>query len=257
MCLNIGLYCRYLKSGMTIQSPWIINSKVHLIVTLRCNYLPFLGFGAPYTRVCILILFTLDTLLQVFLWCRARKALWHVAKRNRAPLSGSRHWVNRLVWLTNISSINSSNIQFKNHYAHMSQTLMNGCLDVDIPPMRIFFSRLFKENRTNNVSVLTTIPRLVWHYCSRRFCNPPSNRTGINKADFRFAPNQWETALLSNDVSHWLGTSLESALSVLINHRPLGKMADIHFKQHLHNSLNYLNRENSFVCTCPTGNTYM
>ena len=32
------------------------------------------------------------------------------------------------------------------------------------------------------------------------------------KADSRLAPSQWETALLCNDVSHWLGTSLESAL---------------------------------------------
>ena len=28
------------------------------------------------------------------------------------------------------------------------------------------------------------------------------------RADSRFAPNQWETALLGNDVPHWLGTSL-------------------------------------------------
>ena len=34
------------------------------------------------------------------------------------------------------------------------------------------------------------------------------------RADSRFAPSQWETALLCNDVSHWLGTSLESALVV-------------------------------------------
>ena len=30
-------------------------------------------------------------------------------------------------------------------------------------------------------------------------------------ADSRFAPSQWETALLCNDVSHWLSASLESA----------------------------------------------
>ena len=34
----------------------------------------------------------------------------------------------------------------------------------------------------------------------------------IYRADFRFAPSQWETALLYNDASHWLGASLESAL---------------------------------------------
>ena len=33
-------------------------------------------------------------------------------------------------------------------------------------------------------------------------------------ADFRFAPNQWETVLFCNDVSHWMGASLESALIV-------------------------------------------
>ena len=32
------------------------------------------------------------------------------------------------------------------------------------------------------------------------------------RAESRFAPNQWETALHCNDVSHWLGASLESAL---------------------------------------------
>ena len=34
----------------------------------------------------------------------------------------------------------------------------------------------------------------------------------VNRADSRFAPSQWETALLCNNVSHWLGASLESAL---------------------------------------------
>ena len=32
------------------------------------------------------------------------------------------------------------------------------------------------------------------------------------RADSRFAPSQWETVLLCNNVSHWLGASLESAL---------------------------------------------
>ena len=34
----------------------------------------------------------------------------------------------------------------------------------------------------------------------------------IIRDDSRFAPSQWETALLCNNVSHWMGTSLESAL---------------------------------------------
>ena len=37
-------------------------------------------------------------------------------------------------------------------------------------------------------------------------------------ADSRFAPSQWETALLCNDVSHWLGASLDSALMSWYGH---------------------------------------
>ena len=36
------------------------------------------------------------------------------------------------------------------------------------------------------------------------------------RADFRFAPSQWETALLGNDGFHWLGASLESALQLCV-----------------------------------------
>ena len=32
------------------------------------------------------------------------------------------------------------------------------------------------------------------------------------RADSRFAPSQWETVLLCNDVSHWLGANVGSAL---------------------------------------------
>ena len=33
-----------------------------------------------------------------------------------------------------------------------------------------------------------------------------------HRADSRFVPSQWGTALLCNEVSHWLGANLESAL---------------------------------------------
>ena len=35
------------------------------------------------------------------------------------------------------------------------------------------------------------------------------------RADSSFAPGQWETALLCNDVARWLGASLESALNFI------------------------------------------
>ena len=40
--------------------------------------------------------------------------------------------------------------------------------------------------------------------------------TYIFRVDSMFAPSQWETALLCNDDSHWLGVSLESALILYI-----------------------------------------
>ena len=36
--------------------------------------------------------------------------------------------------------------------------------------------------------------------------------TAYNRADSKFVPHQWETALLCNDVSHWLGANLVSSL---------------------------------------------
>ena len=36
------------------------------------------------------------------------------------------------------------------------------------------------------------------------------------RADSRVAPSQWETLLLCNAISHWLGANLESGLSIFI-----------------------------------------
>ena len=43
--------------------------------------------------------------------------------------------------------------------------------------------------------------------------------THICRAEFRFGRSQWGTALLCNDVSRWLGASLESALYILQRRR--------------------------------------
>ena len=51
-----------------------------------------------------------------------------------------------------------------------------------------------------------------------------------HRADSRFAPSQWETALLRNNVSHWLGANLEPALmayQAMLTHLSLNKMAAI------------------------------
>ena len=44
----------------------------------------------------------------------------------------------------------------------------------------------------------------------------------ILRADPWLAPSQWETVLLCNDVSHWLGVSLESAMDTYIQWNQLG-----------------------------------
>ena len=43
--------------------------------------------------------------------------------------------------------------------------------------------------------------------------------TYADRADSRFVPSQWEPVLLCNDVSHWLGAGLESALCSAIDRK--------------------------------------
>ena len=64
-------------------------------------------------------------------------------------------------------------------------------------------------------STVRTFTHSVVHSCSCLF-----GRLLINycRDDTRFACSQWETALLCNDVSHWLGARLESALFMCSNH---------------------------------------
>ena len=55
------------------------------------------------------------------------------------------------------------------------------------------------------------ISALSWA-AGRRKTTQETSPVAYFSADSRFAANQWETALLCNDVSHWLGANLESAL---------------------------------------------
>ena len=53
---------------------------------------------------------------------------------------------------------------------------------------------------------------LLWSILSFYTSTPWSSHHLASRADSRCAPSQWETALLCNDIYHWLGASLESAL---------------------------------------------
>ena len=61
---------------------------------------------------------------------------------------------------------------------------------------------------------LLEISRVTWQLCQES--------SWYHRADSRFAPSQWEMALLCTDVSHWLSTNLESALYQHCPHWELG-----------------------------------
>ena len=60
---------------------------------------------------------------------------------------------------------------------------------------------------------------------------------GIIRADSRFAPSQWETVLLSNNSSHWLGASLESALDYVCYCTPHHNKTCCSIGQYLHHQI--------------------
>ena len=53
---------------------------------------------------------------------------------------------------------------------------------------------------------------LAYNYLNLRHSTFSVNNAIHGRADSGFAPSQWETALLCNDVFHWLGASLELSL---------------------------------------------
>ena len=74
------------------------------------------------------------------------------------------------------------------------------CHDFFLPPCGGMVENTWVNNPVSSANMIQVV---IPHRCAGR---------SIRYADSRFAPSQWETALLCNDVSHWLGASLESAL---------------------------------------------
>ena len=74
----------------------------------------------------------------------------------------------------------------------------------------------------------------------KRLFGPPGWHLGkvtlvsYYKADSRLAPSQWETALLCNDVFHWLDASLEWALSYYHSKTALCNIKVISYKIYEH-----------------------
>ena len=61
------------------------------------------------------------------------------------------------------------------------------------------------------------------------------------RADYRFAPSQWETVLPCNNGSHWLGASLESALHMMsAGHKEFKKKGNLKFVYMCYDSIPFL-----------------
>ena len=72
-----------------------------------------------------------------------------------------------------------------------------------------------------------TVPKsfLLWFVTLGKHPQVSWQQTYLYRADSRFVPRQWDTALLRNDISHWLGASLESAL---LYHWLSGRLGYLH-----------------------------
>ena len=65
---------------------------------------------------------------------------------------------------------------------------------------------------SRGINNLSTYPESWWQKTITKMLICSLAIEWYHRADSRYAPSQWETALLCNDVSHWLGASLKSAL---------------------------------------------
>ena len=82
----------------------------------------------------------------------------------------------------------------------------------------VFFCLKFKQSLflQGSIDSMSSLVHLMALCCTgkKSFHEPTTTQftDTCMKADSRFAPSQWETVLLCNDVSHWLGAGLESYL---------------------------------------------
>ena len=126
-------------------------------------------------------------------------------------LTSSSHYLNQC-WLTpnEISGIHS-------------RVIFTSVLKISIPKLCMEFTHLKSQpdlpgdykSKLTHWGVL--LMRMECQMLHMSICHSAGS---VYRADSRFAPSQWETALLCNDISHWLGASLETALNTWIIHFP-------------------------------------
>ena len=115
-------------------------------------------------------------------------------------------------------------VTFSNYVKAMPGTRPTKVISIEFR-IRPKFAVLYRSQRYFAHVMIVTLPWRLQHFvvmgcvdfklkhskCWLNFEFDRNSGTGA-RADSRFAASQYETALLSNDVSHWLRASLESAL---------------------------------------------
>ena len=161
-----------------------------------------------------------STLVQVMAWCR------------QVPS----HYLGQC-WLSSLSPYGVVRPQWVNHQWHSTEWYAIKILS----SVKICFRSgkcVFKLSgpQCHNTPRQSYIPFISWvHLCWARanydittyhditrvsrpcrshLFDRPIGYISTYRADSRFAPSQWEMALLCNDISHWLGANLESALYI-------------------------------------------
>ena len=92
-------------------------------------------------------------------------------------------------------------------YAHESHVVVL-CCDL----ARAWFTNIFHGYITAKKATLKIKGKFDFHPQRADYMTIKHHSQQRGKADFMFAPSQWETPLQNNAVSHWLGANIESAL---------------------------------------------
>ena len=123
-------------------------------------------------------------------------------------------------WCDNSSHIRAGITNFV-HVPIMHLYLLSNCSrPTGVTRPNVPLPSLYSKYQQNNSFVPVLFMGLKVKLCRsgcRLFHIPPTGpaHQSVIKAGSRFVPNQWETSLLCNDVSHWLGANLESALVII------------------------------------------
>ena len=141
--------------------------------------------------------------------CRQYHACWCTGDFRSQCIT--RHGIEPQYSVSSISRVNyaSSHYYYGVIYAFVYLWINNngGC-DMDMLHSKHYLGRWNMTSYT--MSWYDTMNQVNSNACM--IVNIYDEPCHVTKADSRLAPSQWEMTLLCNDISHWLGTNIESTL---------------------------------------------